>query len=367
MTRDSEIVLLTDTYKLAEITSPESREQLVSTLRDLDGRTLSELELRKYFDTLKLAMGAFIHKVNALEGDIYTLRNEQRAAESRMESMYLRAQLEIQSLKQEIVEIKLSKGRINQIVKVAEALQGNAYAPYAIKSLVDGVVGKSVASTSKKVSELSTKLPTDYSSRLEFARLNGFKWNQNNREPTKDYKKLSLLEEWENQFCGVQRLTMDQILDKKLVSRLGSGAVAGALMRIEKELDRTIEARESLSVFNCYQKAIKLYQQRHADESVPAEVFDFGKFLSILFHDLSVEELEPLIQRFEGKGLNTPEKVLAHLKKIVSKKMLPTAFKYGEEHSTESSRLYAIQSGQYDDLLSKDLFRSSVKLPPIKQ
>lgn len=353
MAKDTEIVLLSDTYKLTEITSPEAREKLVSSLRDLDSRLLSDIEIRRYFDTLKLAMGAFVQKVNILEANIYDLRREQRAAESRMESMYLKAQLEIQSLKQEITEIKLSKGRINQIVKVAEALQGNAYAPYAIKSLVDGVVGQPVGGSNNKNSE-DAKLPTDYPNRLEFAQQNGFKWNQNNREPAKDYKKLQLLEEWEDQFCKIQSLTIEQILDKKLISTIGAGAIAGALMYLERELGSTLEARKSLSVFNCYQKAIKLYQQKQLDsQSLPTNHFNFRALILTNFQTLSPDEIESLTKRLEGKDVESTEQVVSYLKKLLSKKILPTAIKYDEEHVTDSARLYAIQAGYYDNQLTE--------------
>lgn len=351
MAKDTEIVLLSDTYKLTEITSPEARERLVSSLRDLDSRLLSDIEIRRYFDTLKLAMGAFVQKVNILEANIYDLRREQRAVESRMESMYLKAQLEIQSLKQEITEIKLSKGRINQIVKVAEALQGNAYAPYAIKSLVDGVVGQPV---SNNKNSNNTKLPTDYPNRLEFAQQNGFKWNQNNREPAKDYKKLQLLEEWEDQFCKIQSLTIEQILDKKLISTIGAGAIAGALMYLERELGQTLEARKSLSVFNCYQKAIKLYQQKQLESMpLPTSNFDFKAIISAGFTNLSLDEVETLAKRFEGKDMDTSEQAISYLKKLLSKKILPTVIEYDEEHETDSAKLYAIQASHYDDQLEE--------------
>lgn len=355
MAKDTEIVLLSDTYKLTEITSPEAREQLVASLRDLDSKLLSDIEIRKYFDTLKIAMGAFVQKVSILEANIYDLRREQRAAEARMESMYLKAQLEIQTLKQEITEIKLSKGRINQIVKVAEALQGNAYAPYAIKSLVDGVVGQPTSQGGKSTTP-SAKFPADYPNRLEFAQQNGFKWNQNNREPAKDYKKLQLLEEWEDQFCKIQSLTIEQILDKKLISKLGAGAIAGALMYLERELGQTLEARKSLSVFNCYQKAIKLYQQKQLDsQNLPTNYFNFKALVSASFMHLQEDEAEQFIKRLETRDLGTVEQAISCLKKLLSKQILPTILKYDEEHATDSARLYAIQAGHYDNQLTEIL------------
>jgi hypothetical protein len=191
MAKDSDIVLLRDSYSVGDITAAENRDRLSQTLAEMDQSSLTELELRRYFSGLKIAMGAFIQKVGVLELNILDLRRDQVAVESRMEAMYLKAQLEIQQLRSEISEIRLSKGRINQIVKVAKALQGNAYAPYAVKSLVEGVVGK----PDSKVAKLdTTKLPSDFTTRLEFAEQNGFKWNQNNRIPSKAAKQIEILE-----------------------------------------------------------------------------------------------------------------------------------------------------------------------------
>ena len=365
--KDSEIVLLSDSYALTDITSPTARDRLVSTLSRLDSRLLSEKELREYFDSLRLAMGMFIQKVNGLESDIFDLRREQVASESRMESMYLKAQLEIQGLKQEITEIKLSKGRINQIVKVAQALQGNAYAPYAIKSLVDKVVGSNAPLIPDPAIIQSNKLPTDYAPRLEFAQLNGFKWNQNNREPAKTYKKLKLLEEWEDQFMRTQSLSLEQILDKKYVSGLGAGAIAGALMYLEKQLDRTLEERSSLSVFNCYQKAIRLYKEKRLTEPGPVPVpnpaqegNNYYALVSACFSYLPDEQVGKVAKRLESRKLGTAVQVVSCLKKLISKEMLPDVIEYAKEHASESSKLYAVQSGYYDPALLQAISTSGV-------
>jgi hypothetical protein len=219
---------------------------------------------------------------------------------------------------------------------------------------VDGVVGQSPQS--KKISEQYTKLPTDYPNRLEFAQHNGFKWNQNNREPAKDSKKLQILEEWEDQFCRIEKLSIEQILDKRYISKLGAGAIAGALMYLERELGQTLEARKSLSVFNCYQKAIKLYQQKQLEEATPPTNqptigFDFNSLVSASFVHISEEDCSSLIKRLETRDLSTAPQGISCLKKLISKKILPTAIKYDEEHATDSAKLYAIQSGHYDDQL----------------
>jgi hypothetical protein len=351
MARDSEIVLLRDSYGLSDITTPESRERLTQTLLELDQRSLTELELRRYFDGLKLAMGAFIHKVSILESNIVSLRREQLAAESRMEAMYLKAQLEIQELRSEITEIKLSKGRINQIVKVAKALQGNAYAPYAVKSLVEGVM-KTPQQNSKVAKLDTTKLPSDFTTRLEFAQQNGFKWNQNNRIPSKSTKQLQILEEWENQFCEVEKLTMEEVLDKGFVVKIGPGAVAGALMMLERELGALLPERKTHSVFNCYQKAIKMWQDRQAAQAaLPPCNFDLKSLVSAAFCHLPIEEIEDAEKRLKTRVLGTVEQVVSGIKKLVSRSTLPAFVTWREEDDSDTEKLYAIQSGVYDDQL----------------
>lgn len=357
MAKDSQIVLLGNSYKLSNITSPEVRENLARTLIDLDQSNLTETEIRKYFEALKLAMGVFMHKVSALETSISSLRREQAAAESRMEAMYLRAQLEIRELRTEISDMKMSRGRINQIVKVAKALQGNAYAPYAVKSLVDGVISSNSATTpfTTKESKLDhTKLPEDFSTRLDFAKQNGFKWNQNNRVPSKSTKQLEILEEWENQFFKVEKMTIEEVLNKSFVVKEGPGAIAGALMILERELGGVLAERATHSVFNCYQKAIRLYRDRQAGAGGrPTQIpcnFDVKNLLLGAFSTLSVEDTTPLENRLKMKVLETPEQVVVGLKKVVSKSLLPTFLQWSEEdkESSDVQKLYSIQAGSYD-------------------
>jgi hypothetical protein len=351
MAKDSDIVLLRDSYSIKDITTPECREKLSRTLADMDHSSFTELELRRYFTGLKIAMGAFIQKVGILETNILDLRRDQVAAEARMEAMYLKAQLEIQSLRSEISEIRLSKGRINQIVKVAKALQGNAYAPYAVKSLVEGVVGK--PQQNSKVAKLdTTKLPSDFTNRLEFAEQNGFKWNQNNRIPSKASKQIEILEEWENQFCEVEKLTMSEVLDKTFVGKIGPGAVAGALMLLERELGALLPERKTHSVFNCYQKAIKLYNDRAGRKALPAQSnFDAKSLIMAAFCNLPDEDIEDLVKRLETRVLGTTEQAVSAIKKMVSRSILPAFINYAEEDDSDTEKLYAIQSGKYDSQL----------------
>lgn len=351
--RSGEVVLLTDTYPLSTITTPESRSKLTQTLLELDQTSLSEWDLRRYFEGMKLVVGAFIQRVGLLESSIVTLRNDQVAMESRMEAMYLKAQLEIQELRSEISEIRLSKGRINQIVKVAKALQGNAYAPYAVKSLVDGVVGRGGSSNTTTDSTTSlSHLPKDFNSRLEFAQQNGFKWNKNNRVPTKSTKQLKLLEEWENQFLEVEKLTTEEVLDKSRIAKLGAGAVAGALMVLERELGTLLPERKTHSVFNCYQKAIKMYQDRAQGQNLPAQmpcVFDVKNLLLGAFFTAPLSSIESVENRLKTRPLETSEQVCEGIKKVVSKSLLPGFLAWREGDDSDTQRVYAIQAGEYDE------------------
>lgn len=351
MARSSDIVLLRDSYALSDITAPDSREKLSRTLLEMDQRSLTDLELRRYFDGLKLAMGAFIQKVSILETNIFDLRRDQVAAESRMEAMYLKAQLEIQELRFEISDIRLSKGRINQIVKVAKALQGNAYAPYAVKSLVEGVMNTSQQKS--LVAKLdTTKLPSDFTNRLEFAQQNGFKWNQNNRIPSKATKQLEALEEWENQFCEVENMLIEQVLDKSYVVKVGPGAVAGALMLLERELGALRQERKTLSVFNCYQRAIKLHTEKLAPRVVQlASNFDIKSLVSAAFCHLPIEEIGAIEKRFKTKVLSTVEQAISAIKKTVSKSTLPAFVQWRAEDKSDTEKLYSLQSGEYDSQL----------------
>jgi hypothetical protein len=353
MAKNSEIVLLRDSYSLQDITTAESRERLSHSLLELDQRSLTDLELRRYFDGLKIAMGAFIQKVSILETSILELRRDQAAAESRMEAMYLKAQLEIRELRAEISEMRLSEGRINQIVKVAKALQGNAYAPYAVKSLVEGVMNSSQQNS--KVAKLdTTKLPSDFTNRLEFAQQNGFKWNQNNRVPSKAAKQMEILEEWENQFCEVESMTMAQVLDKSYIVKVGPGAIAGALMLLERELGALLPERKTLSVFNCYQRAVKIYNERHtSSRALPPSNFDLKSLVSAAFCHLPVEDIQDIEKRFKTRLLGTTEQVVSAIKKTVSRAILPAFISWREEDGSDTERLYALQSGVYDSQLEE--------------
>lgn len=361
MAKNTEIVLLENSYELDTITLPEYRGRLVGSLKNLDQSLLTEQEVRDCFSGLKLIMGAFAEKISSLETDISSMRREQLAAESRMEAMYLKAQLEIQELRTELTEIKLSKGRISQIVKVAKALQGNAYAPYAVKSMVESVIG---SENSKLVGKLnhSTNLPTDFSKRLEFAQRNGFKWNQNNRVPSKPAKQLQILEEWENQFCEVESMTLEQILNKSYIVGVGPGAVAGALMFLEREMGSLLPERETLSVYNCYQRAVKIFNEnRHAKTlEIPCK-FDVKTLVLEGFCSLGYKDRTEVQKRLETKFLGTVDQAVSGIKKLISKSTLPSFITWEEGADSDTKKLYGIQSGIYDEQISRFIKKYELK------
>lgn len=346
MAKDYEIVLLKSSFSLDSVSEKADRDRLISTVSELSSSALSEEDLRRYFKGIQLALGAFAKKIEGLESEVLELKRDQLATEARMESMYLKAQLEIQQLRSEILEVRLSKGRINQIVRVAKVLQGNAYAPYAVKSMVDGVIGQS-SSSAPSTTYQTTKLPSDFESRLRFAQDNGFKWNQNNRKPNKPAKQLSILETWEDQFCSVESMTIDQILDRRYVRSVGQGAVAGALMYLERELGPLLPERKTLSVFNCYQRAARIYNEKLSAQT-PC-IFDLKSLVSDGFANLSGDDITKLVKRLESKDLGSVEHMILSIKKVVSKSILPSFIAYEEDSDTQ--QLYAIQSGKYDQLI----------------
>jgi hypothetical protein len=198
----------------------------------------------------------------------------------------------------------------------------------------------------------TTKLPSDFTNRLEFAQQNGFKWNQNNRVPSKASKQLEVLEEWENQFCEVEGMAMEQVLDKAYIARVGAGAVAGALMLLERELGALLPERKTLSVFNCYQRAVKLYGEKlSASESPQQGIFDVKNLTLAAFYHLPVEDITDIENRFKTKVLSTVEQAISAIKKTVSKSILPAFVRWSDEDGSDTERLYSLQAGCYDEQL----------------
>lgn len=142
---------------------------------------------------------------------------------------------------------------------------------------------------------------------------------------------------------------MDQVLDKAYVGRMGAGAVAGALMLLERELGALLPERKTHSVFNCYQKAIKLYNEKVASRTTTVTSnFDAKSLVMAAFCNLPDQDIEDLVKRLETRVLSTMEQAVSGLKKMVSRSVLPAFINYAEEDNSDTEKLYSIQSGKYD-------------------
>jgi hypothetical protein len=334
----SAIELFTSTKELLEITNPQSREKLAHTLSTLDATLLTEEEIRNCFAGIRVAMAAFITKVNILEDGLVQIKKDQLASEARLEAMCLQARDEIKELRIEISELRLNKKQSQQALRLARKLHGDLF---------------SADNNSSSLALQVSKLPSDFTTRLEFAQQNGFKWNQNNRIPTKPTKQIELLEEWEKQFCSVESMTISEVLDKSYIVEVGAGAVAGALMMLERELGALLPERKTHSVFNCYQKAIKLFQKKKSPLPLlsPQSSFDIKSLVLEAFGHLPKSEMDNVENRLKTRVLGTTEQVVSAIKKLVSKSTLPVFVQWQEGDISDTERLYSFQAGAYDDQL----------------
>jgi hypothetical protein len=336
------IQLFSSTHLLSDITAPKSRENLIKTLSTLDASLLTEAEIRDCFAGLRIAMAAFITKINVLEESFVQLKIDQVASETRLEKMCLQARDEIRSLRIEIQRKRRTDSQLPSILDVAQTLHGDLF--FEVKVATAQTLGLDLE-----------KLPQDFPLRLAFATQNGFKWNQNNRMPLKSYKQLEALEEWEEQFYSVQFIPLSQIADKSYVSGIGSGAVAGALMVLERELCMLLPERETHSIFNCYQKALKLFQENPTKSG-----FNIKSLVSMAFCHLPQEEVEGVENRLKMRPLTTAEQVISAIKKLVSKSTLPAFVQWQEGDISDTERLYSFQAGVYDDQLREFVKRYSM-------
>lgn len=308
-----------------DLSSPSNRELIKRQLESLDQRMLSEDELRQYFDVFKMLMQAFIQKVTTLESCIEQIQREQKLAEQRTENVYLQSQLEIQSLRSELKQQRLSKKRFTQILSVAETLKGNPYAPYAIKGLIEPTLS----------AEACAELPKDFSQRLDFAKQLGFRWNQNNRPPHKKVKQLQLLEKWEDEFCSVENLPLQVLLSTQKIRSMGPGAIAGALIALERHLGYEIPDKATLSSHNAYLKAVKLCKE------IPPPTLDYAKVAGLF----SQKDQALILQKLSNTNpLYKPEDCLRFIKRVSTTELMPTICK-------STADLYSLQAGAYDQTI----------------
>jgi hypothetical protein len=300
-------------YDSTDLASPVNREIIKKQLEALDQRLMSEDELRESLGVLKVFIMAFMQKVNTLEQCLDSLRVEQETQATRMETIYLQSKLEISSLRAEIKKQRLSKRRFDQVIKVAETLKDNPYAPYAIRGLLKETSNVPANSTH----------PTDFSKRLQFAQANGFRWNQNNRIPQKVQQQVLLVEKWEKEFCSVEHFTLDQLLNTTLVKGCGAGAIGGALLALESKLGYEMAERKKLSTYNCYLKAVKLCQTKLSSDKVAPVHSAFLSLFNSADHPY-------LLDKLSGLNLSSSEDYLRFARRVCTKTLLPIGISLAE-------------------------------------
>ena len=149
-------------------------------------------------------------------------------------------------------------------------------------------------------------------------------------------------------------MDIDQVLDKSYVVKAGPGAIAGALMLLERELGALLPERKTHSIFNCYQKAIKLFQEKqHSAPNVLQQSFDIKSIVLAAFYHLPQEDIDSVENRLKTRVLDTSEQVVSAIKKLVSKSSLPAFIVWQEKDDSDTERLYSLQSGDYDNQLEK--------------
>lgn len=343
----TEIQLFSDTFDVNDLTSQETRENLYLSINQLDVNKLTVDEIRQNFSGIKVALGVFIRKFVELEGEIKDIKFSQVAYEAKMERLFLKGRVEIQELKQELDQMRSQDRQMEKVVEVAKLLKDNNYAPMAIKSMMKGIAKGDILK--------DIEVPEDLEERVNWAQSNGFRWNKNNRPPAKTAKQVELLERWEMEFHKGRSLEQELLLDKDFVLGIGRGAPAGALQAIEEILGYQLEERDKLSTFNCYQRAIKVLEEKLTDDGVIIEVVvsstDFDKLISNIFGDVDKETHDKIT-----KGLNRlprpldAENVLSQLKIYFSTELFPVFISPSQE-TNPLTLLPKLQGNTYDSNL----------------
>jgi len=75
---------------------------------------------------------------------------------------------------------------------------------------------------------------------------------------------------------------------------------------------------------------------------------------------LGEEEIEDAQKRLKTRDLSTVEQAVSCIKKMVSKSLLPSFINWAEKDDSDTERLYALQSGVYDDQIEKFVLRYKV-------
>lgn len=370
-----------------DLTSPAQRAELARTLDALDISNLTPTQMAKYLASVRVAMAAFITKVNDLESFIVELKEDQlttrgllcaqaeniealRKSFTSREEQMLAQQVQLEKRVHELEGIKTTMRNARQhsaailathFTTTTKKFLGEEFYSKVSDQASDSfgeAVRDLLASTMNPSSLFSSEELEAYTQRLCFALFNGFKWNANNRTPIKLSTQMSLLEKWEAEFgvgVGAVELELASVLNKKKIASAGAGCTAAALLALEREMGALLPERKTLSVFNCYQKAAKAYKTKRPMVDAPTAQtpisFDAKRVVRACFSGLPEETLIGLENRLKRRVLGTKEQVVSAIKKLASRSVLPT-LPY-EPGNSEIKNLYALQSGKHDSDLAK--------------
>lgn len=351
-----EIQLSSNIFDVSQLTSQESRENLYLSINQLDANRLSESEIRQNFAGIKVALDIFIRQFVKLECEIKDIKLAQVAYESKMERLFLKGRMEVQELKQEIEQMRTTDRQLDKVVEVAKLLKNNNYAPMAIKSMMRGITEGDILK--------EAAVPDDLEERVHWAQSQGFRWNKNNRVPTKVSKQIELLERWEMEFHKGRALSQGDLKNKDLVQKLGRGGSAGALMAIEEILGYQLPERQRYSVYNCYQKAVRVLNDKIVKEedliTIVVSSTDFDCLIGNIFGDIDQLTKSKIVS-----GLNrlprplVTSQVLSQIKIYFSTELFPT-FINNDEITNPLTLLPKLQGNTYDSRLT-NLIEESLK------
>ena len=341
----TEIQLFSDTFDVNQLTSQENRENLYLSINQLDETKLTEIEIRQNFTGIKVALGVFIQKFAELEGEVSSIKLQQVAYEAKMERLFMKGQMEIKELKQELTQMRATERQLEKVVTVAKLLKGNDYAPLAVKSMIKGITNGDF------FADISA--PEDFLERISWAQENGFRWNKNNRPPSKTKKQIEILEAWEIEFNKARSLPQEKLTDRNLVMTMGRGGIAGAVMGIEAILGFQIENKNSLTAYNAYQKAVKLLSEKLTNQINIIEVVttttNFSELVFDLFGHIDDESYKRVVS-----GLNNisqpinADSVLSQLKIYFSIDLFPRFINTDGELTNPLTIVPKLHSGYYD-------------------
>jgi len=351
-----EIQLSSNIFDVSQLTSQESRENLYLSINQLDANRLSDGEIRQNFAGIKVALDIFIRQFVKLECEIKDIKLAQVAYESKMERLFLKGRMEVQELKQEIEQMRTTDRQLDKVVEVAKLLKNNNYAPMAIKSMMRGITEGDILK--------EAAVPDDLEERVHWAQSQGFRWNKNNRVPTKVSKQIELLERWEMEFHKGRALSQGDLRNKDLVKKLGRGGSAGALMAIEEILGYQLPERQRYSVYNCYQKAVRVLNDKIVKEedliTIVVSSTDFDCLIDNIFGDIDQLTKSKIVS-----GLNrlprplVTSQVLSQIKIYFSTELFPT-FINNDEITNPLTLLPKLQGNTYDSRLT-NLIEESLK------